>query len=252
MDEMHLFYRIFEGMDRLGPGADRYTRRALERVREQLPGQPRILDLGCGTGAQTLVLAEQSSGQVVALDNHAPFLDILLERAQKAGVSERVETRLADLHQPLPFEEGSFDLIWSEGSAYILGLSTALKAWKPLLRPGGCLVVSDNRWVRRSDSEEVRAFWQEESPEMLDLRGTRRRIERCGYQVLDHFRLPGEVWNSHYYAPLRERLRTMREDEGVELPAEIVEALEYEMYIFDQAKGSYAYEFWVLALPISD
>lgn len=245
MDDIALFYRIFEGMDHLGPGGDLYTLRALKALQDELPAKPRILDLGCGTGAQSLLLARETGGSLVALDNHAPFLHILEEKARQQGLADHIETMQADLLQPLPLEPASFDLIWSEGSAYILGLSTSLKTWKPLLKPQGMMMVSDNLWLERCENPEVRAFWQEESPEMLDLKGTQRRIERCGLQILGHFSLPLEEWRASYYDPLRQRTRALRA-EGVELPADVVDALEYEMQIFDLAEGSYTYEFWTL------
>ncbi|MGE5484827.1 MAG: hypothetical protein ACM3X4_07420 [Ignavibacteriales bacterium] len=43
----------------------------------------------------------------------------------------------------LSFPPESFDLIWSEGAIYIMGFGNGLTAWKPLLRRGGYVVVSE-------------------------------------------------------------------------------------------------------------
>ncbi len=80
-------------------------------VHSGLPERPRILDLGCGPGAQTLELAGLCQGRIVAVDNHEPFLEQLRPRAAQLGLADRVEARLGDMGS-LPFEPGSFDLIW--------------------------------------------------------------------------------------------------------------------------------------------
>ena len=52
-----------------------------------------------------------------------------------------------DMRQ-LDFEPASFDLIWCEGAAYIMGVEAALRAWRPLLKPGGRLALSEAAWLR--------------------------------------------------------------------------------------------------------
>jgi ubiquinone/menaquinone biosynthesis C-methylase UbiE len=65
----------------------------------------------------------------------AVFLGHLQERAA-AGQARRIQTVAADM-QRLPFRDGGFDLIWSEGAAYVMDFDAALAAWRPLARAGG-------------------------------------------------------------------------------------------------------------------
>ena len=81
---MNVFYELFNGLPRGGPGGNEYTRKAYKQL-EDIPSQPRILDVGCGPGMQTLELARLSSGHVTGLDTHQPHLDVL-EKAAKAGI----------------------------------------------------------------------------------------------------------------------------------------------------------------------
>ena len=67
-----LFFELFSGLPRQGPGTAASTRRALGLVPSVGP-RTRVLDVGCGTGAQTLVLALSSPSHIVAVDNHPPF-----------------------------------------------------------------------------------------------------------------------------------------------------------------------------------
>jgi precorrin-6B methylase 2 len=86
MDE--LFYEIFAGLPRQGPGDRHSTLRALKSI----PGLPYfacILDIGCGTGNQTIDLAGAINGQIIAADNHQPFLDTLKGNAARFGYLTR-------------------------------------------------------------------------------------------------------------------------------------------------------------------
>ena len=74
-------FRLFETLPRQGPGSAACTREALQRL-PALPTAPRVLDLGCGTGASTLVLAATLRTSVIAVDIHQPFLDQLRAAAQ--------------------------------------------------------------------------------------------------------------------------------------------------------------------------
>lgn len=77
-----LIYEVYGSLPRQGPGDDASTGRALALMTE-LPENARILDVGCGSGAQTVSLARRTRGTVTALDNHAPFLEALRARVCK-------------------------------------------------------------------------------------------------------------------------------------------------------------------------
>jgi trans-aconitate methyltransferase len=67
-----LFFELFDGLPRQRPGDEGSTLRALALVPRVEPGM-RVLDLGCGTGSQTRVLARHTGARIVAIDAHAPF-----------------------------------------------------------------------------------------------------------------------------------------------------------------------------------
>src|SRR5262245_34626905 len=115
------------GLPRQGVGSDDETARALAMCTGLAP-TPDILDIGCGPGRQTLVLARATGGHVTAVDLHADFLDELRDGAADADLSDRITPIQADMGD-LPFEPATFDLIWSEGAAYAMGVAAALVAW---------------------------------------------------------------------------------------------------------------------------
>jgi ubiquinone/menaquinone biosynthesis C-methylase UbiE len=142
---VEVFYELFRGLSHQGPGSEDCTLRALDAVGE-LAGSPRILDVGCGTGSQTLVLARRCGGNVVAVDIDPVSLDDVKRRAQSAGLGEQIETLACSMTE-LDFPDESFDLIWSEGAIYNLGFEAGLTLWRPLLPPGGHLAVSEASWL---------------------------------------------------------------------------------------------------------
>ena len=140
--DVTLICTMFEELPRQGPGADESTAHACSFIPSDF-NRGKILDIGCGSGMQTLTLARLCPDcMITASDIHQPFLNDLTLRATNAGLDGRIVTHQASMDN-LPFNEASFDIIWSEGSAFIMGLSLALRYWKKFLKPDGYLVVSD-------------------------------------------------------------------------------------------------------------
>ena len=139
-----LFFELFSGLPRQGPGSAADTRRALGLVPET-GRRTRILDIGCGTGAQTLVLAASSPARIVAIDTHPPFIDALNREARRLGIEDRLQARVADMRS-LDFADGSFDLIWCEGAIYNVGIERGLRDWRRLLSRSGHVALTEVCW----------------------------------------------------------------------------------------------------------
>ncbi|MFH1915383.1 MAG: MerR family transcriptional regulator [Pseudomonadota bacterium] len=242
---MKLFFAIHEGLEREGPGSRAMTRRALALC-AGLPENPAVLDIGCGSGAGTLDLAELSGGSVVAVDMHQPFLDRLAERAAARGLSHRVTPAQGDM-AALGFEPGSFDLVWSEGAAYIMGVDNALARWRPLLRPDGFLVISDAVWLADPVPDEMRAFWAEAYPAMRRAEDIDRAARTMGYRPLGRFTLDAVCWDD-FYTDLARRMDVAeglwgRDPDG----RAIIDATRREIELYWAYPGAYGYEFHAFA-----
>lgn len=234
-----VFWALHAGFDREGPGDVADTRRALELT--GLSGAIDVVDMGSGPGASALtLLSDLPEARVTALDAHGSFLEDARGRAEAAGVEDRLSTVEADMAKP-PFPPASFDLIWSEGAAYIVGVSTALAAWKPLLRPGGRIAFSDAIWLTDPPHPRSKAMW-EEYPAMTNAAGVREWIAAAGYECLGDFVVSDQAWEN-YYAPHGLRLDALEAEHGIDHPT-LREARE-EIAVRRDHGNDYGYGFFV-------
>ncbi|MFE5093577.1 bifunctional class I SAM-dependent methyltransferase/N-acetyltransferase [Streptomyces sp. NPDC056638] len=199
------FFSLHHHLPRQSPGSDATTRWLLG-LTGPLPRRPRVLDLGCGPGRAALLLAAEAGAEVTAVDLHEPFLDELREAAEARGLDDRINTVRADMAELSgpDFPDGSFDLVWAEGSAYIIGFDTALRDWKRLLAPGGSLVVSECVWTTDAPTDEARAYWEQETS-LRPVSANTAAAVAAGYHVLGVRVQPDSDWDE-YYVPLAERV----------------------------------------------
>jgi ubiquinone/menaquinone biosynthesis C-methylase UbiE len=238
-------YEFFEALPRQGPGDRDSTRKAFRMV-EGLPQKPEILDVGCGTGKQTLDLASLTPGRITAVDNHEPFLERIRENALKSDLSAEVCPVLGDMAR-LDFPPASFDLIWCEAAAYIIGFRKALEDWKPLLRKGGSVVVSDLVWFRKDPPREASEFWWEEYPAMRYFEDHFEAVKETGYDLTGYFRLPDRSWWTDYYGPMEEKISRERKDQTDDSDRrEFFRSLEAELDMHRKYREYYGYMFFVM------
>ena len=240
-----VFFAIHSMLPREGPGNRASTARALS-LAGPLPARPRVLDIACGPGAQTMDIAGLlPDARIVALDLHCPFLGELRRRAAAGAVADRVAAVRGDM-AALPFAAASFDLLWCEGAAYIMGAEAALRSWRPLLALGGRLALSEAVWLAADPPEKVRRCW-DEYPAMRDAEGCRALVRGCGWRLLGDFVLPAEAW-WEYYAPLEPRLdRLERKYAGDALAEAVLREQREEIALYRDHGDCYGYMFLVMA-----
>lgn len=121
-----------------------YVRGATALVRQRAgDGVRRVADLGCGTGAGILALAEHfPDADLFPVDLAEALLDHLMAKARAQGVAGRLRPLIADLDRDWPAELHDLDVIWASASVHHLadprrGLTTIRSA----LAPGGWLAL---------------------------------------------------------------------------------------------------------------
>jgi ubiquinone/menaquinone biosynthesis C-methylase UbiE len=242
---MDYFLQIYGNLPRAGPGSDELTRRAFEMI-PQLPESPRILDVGCGPGMQTVELLRRSAGVVVALDILPEMIERVRARAESAGVSARLETIVQDMKE-MAFPASSFDVIWSEGAIYNLGFEEGLLKFRELVKPDGYVAVSEAVWLKPGPPSEVVEFWQQ-YPEIDTVDAKLEVIKRSGYDVLGHFLFPASAWTDDYYDPMQERIsEKAKEWKGISEAESVLREAVNEISVFHKYSAFYNYVFFILS-----
>jgi MPBQ/MSBQ methyltransferase len=129
---------------------------------EQLPGGTTVLDVGCGIGGSSRVLAKDYGFAVTGVT----ISPQQVKRAQEltpAGVTAQFQV---DDALALSFKDGSFDVVWSvEAGPHMPDKAQFARELMRVLKPGGILVVAD--WNQRDDRQVPLNFW--EKPVMQQL-----------------------------------------------------------------------------------
>ena len=174
----------------LRAGFLRYTRDAYAL----LPAidHPRILDIGCGSGAATIELARLSGSDVVGVDTDEAALVELRHRIEDAGLGERVKEVKASLFD-IGFADESFDVLWEEGVLHLLDATKGMKACHSLLKTKGHFVMHET------------IAWFE---------GIKAHLPAGGFSIVKEYLLPKRCWWTDYYSPLEDRIRRLRAERG--------------------------------------
>jgi len=242
-----IFFEVFEPLPRQGPGTRACAERALGFCTD-LPRAPRVIDLGCGAGAQTMHLAELTDGTIVAIDAHEPLVIRLQETIAEQGLSDRVLARVGDMAEPGQPSQ-SFDLVWSEGALYNIGLPTALPVCRDLLRPGGYVAFTDAVWRNDDPPAEARALFAD-YPTMGTVDDALAAVTDAGLVPVGHFLLPDDAWWQDFYAPMERRIADLRQVYSGDAAAQrVLDELAEEPELHRRHGDTYGYAFVVARRP---
>ncbi|AEE15606.1 class I SAM-dependent methyltransferase [Treponema brennaborense] len=271
--DFSLICEYFASFNRQGPGSPETTRRALGFI-ENLPANARIADVGCGTGGQTTVLAEElvrrfsrrhensargaaettDSGtdsdtdatfSVTGIDLFPQFVELFNRNASERGVSAYVHGKIGSMDK-LDFEPESLDLIWSEGAIYNIGFERGVNEWKRFLKPGGYLAVTEATWLTDERPAEIEAFWNNAYPEIGTIPQKIAQMQKAGYTPIAAFTLGSECWTDHFYAPAAAVQKTFLQKHA-DSPAarNLVAAQKHEQALYAKYCQYYGYVFYI-------
>lgn len=233
------------GQERLGPGSGEDTLRALQLTGLDTAKPLCIADIGCGTGAQTTVLAKNTTGSLTAIDLFPDFLARLESGLSEKNLQGRVQCVQASMDN-LPFEKEAFDLIWSEGAIYNIGFRAGLEYWRQFLKSGGIIAVSEITWLTNSRPLEIEKFWAEAYPEIGTLDQKLQDLKSAGYEVKGHFFLSESSWIDNYYQPIAANFSAFLDrHKHSEMAIAVVREHEEEFELYRKFKNYYSYGFYI-------
>ncbi len=245
MEELELLIDLHKNAFRQGPGGDAETEMAIDLAGLNRNVPLNILDIGCGTGASTLILARVLNAKITAVDFLQDFLDVLESRTRSLGLEEKITPLCASMEE-LPFEDEQFDVIWSEGAIYNIGFNKGISDWRRYLKPGGLLVVSEITWTTSSRPSELQSHWDSEYPEIGTASSKIKAIEDNGYSPVGYFVLPENCWLDNYYEPMRYNFQAfLNRNKNSEEAQAIVKAECHEIELYEKYKTYFSYGVYV-------
>lgn len=232
------------GLERQGPGSSEVVEQALGFLKP-LNRFSKIADLGCGTGGQTLLLAQHLSGAIVGLDMFPDFIDKLNENAKSQNLEKRV-TGITGSMENLPFQKKSLDLIWSEGAIDNIGFKEGLSHWYKFLKKGGFIAVTCPSWLTKEKPAAIDQFWTNAGSRLDSISHNIETMLKCGYQFIASFVLPEECWTENYFIPREKATNKLLEKyNGNKTMIEYAAQNRYETELYSKYSQYYGYVFYI-------
>jgi len=242
--DLELICEYYAGLERQGPGSPEITRRALDFV-DGLNEGSRIADIGCGTGGQTMVLAQKAPGKITGIDLFPRFIELFNENARKLGLHGKVTGSVGSMDD-LRFDENELDLIWSEGAVYNIGFERGLKEWGKFIKPGGYIAVSEVSWFTDTRPREIEDFWIDAYSEIDTLPVKMLQLQASGFIPIACFALPDVCWTEHFYAPQVDvQIAFLEQHAGNAAAAAFIENQRQEQRLYEKYKEYYGYVFYI-------
>jgi SAM-dependent methyltransferase len=242
--DLELICEYYANLERQGPGSSEVTVKALSFV-DSLNDNSRIADIGCGTGGQTLVIAQHTPGKITGIDLFPVFIDLFNRNAENLNFQDRVKGIVGSMDN-LPFQNEELDLIWSEGAIYNIGFERGLTEWREFLKPGGYVAVSEASWFTERRPTEIEEFWMSEYPGIDTISNRIEQVQKAGYKPIATFILPDNCWTEHFYEPQVNVQKIFLEKNADNKAAiEFVANQRHETQLYHKYKEYYGYAFFI-------
>ena len=242
--EFELICEYFTYLERQGPGSPEVTLKALSFI-DNLSDESRIADLGCGTGGQTMVLAQHAPGTFTGIDLFPVFIELFNRNAASLDLQERVKGHVASMDN-LSFQKEELDLIWSEGAIYNIGFEHGLQEWREYLKTGGYMAVSEASWFTEDRPAEIQEFWHREYPGIDTIPNKVSQMQKAGYVPLASFILPENCWTEHFYEPqVGVQDAYLKKHSGNRQAEDFIANQRHEAELYYKYKAYYGYVFYI-------
>ena len=242
--DLNLICDYFGRLERQGPGSPESTIRALSFI-DNFSNELNIADFACGTGGQTMILAQNTKGTITGLDLSPDFIEKFNTNAEKLGLQNRIKGIVGSMDN-LPFQNEEFDVIWSEGAIANIGFEKGLNYWKGFLKKDGYIAVTYESWFTDERPDEIEKFWVDAVPEIDTIGHNISILQKSGYSLVAAFTLPEKCWTDTYFIPQKAIQKAFLEKNAGNKAAEaFVEYMKYEAELYSKYQQYYGYVFYI-------
>ncbi|MFT3739828.1 MAG: class I SAM-dependent methyltransferase [Breznakibacter sp.] len=241
--DLNVIYDFFSTVERQGPGSPEITLKALGFI-DGLTEKSKVADVGCGTGGQTMVLAQNIPCGIIGVELWPDFVSQFNQNAQNKNLHDSMKGVVGNMEN-LPFQEEELDLIWSEGAIYNIGFKRGLNEWRKFLKQGGYIAVTENTWFTEERPAEIQEFWQKAYPEIDTIPNKVAQMQKAGYLPIATFVVPETCWTNYYSVTQETQESFLKKYNGNKTAEEFIGYQRYEAELYYKYKAHYGYVFYI-------
>jgi ubiquinone/menaquinone biosynthesis C-methylase UbiE len=156
---------------------------------------PKILDVGCGTGVPTLMIAEKFNGKITAVDTDTKSIVVFREKIKELNLANRITLSNSSLFD-IKVKNNQYDLILAEGLLNVVGFRKGFLKLTKLLKRKGFIIIHDE-FQNKNDKIEF--------------------IKNNDYKILDSFVLDKQIWWNDYFKCLEKEISSNSNKELLKL-----------------------------------
>jgi SAM-dependent methyltransferase len=232
------------GLERQGPGSPEMTIKALSFLDN--PNEIfRVADLGCGTGGQTMILAQYLNGVITGIDQFPDFINAFNKETTNRNLQNRVQGVIGSMGN-LSFQKDELDLIWSEGAIDNIGFEKGLTYWNGFIRKDGYIAVTNPSWFTDQHPEEVEKFWTDAGSRLDSIEYNISIMQQSGYRFVAAFALHEKCWTENYFIPREAVSQTLlKKYADNKMVKDFIKNNKYEIELYLKYKQHYGYVFYI-------
>jgi len=213
-----LVKQYFEIKDKCRKGLLKYLTKAISII--PIIENPRILDLGCGSGVPTLMIAEKFNGKITAVDTDTKSIDIFREKVENLNLANRVFLTVNSLFD-IKVKNNQYDLILAEGLLNVIGFQKGFLRIVKLLKRKGFIIIHDEF---QNQNEKIEF------------------IKNNDCKILDSFMLDEQIWWNDYFKCLEKELSSNSNQELLKLFKSDIE----EIKLFKKNPSQYSSVYYII------
>lgn len=233
---------IYE-VEALAPYSFSCTKKALSFV-ELLQKKKKIVNIGSGTGYQSIILYDILKENIISTDHRMPYIEKFQQELSRQELDKYICPTYSSLNS-LPFKENELDLIWAESVAKDIYFEEGLNNWNKYLASDGYIGICAYCWASDDRPKEVADFFDKNKIDNDSIFNRIHQMSNSGFTPVAHFTMPEECW-WNYFCPLdinkNDILKKYFYNKDV---IDIVKRLEQEISLFEEYSNFYSYVFFI-------